>query len=321
VNEAEEVLEAFRTYYTTATLEDVTDPNLVYNLRAKLDTAGHYDEFEVERVATVELNPQSKQGDLVRALEPVADRLVRQFKAAHDRWKAAKTAADNSAVEDAHAEMETLMLFKRDMVSFGHAYTFLSQIFDYGNTGLEKRAIFYKRLMPLLEFGREREGVDLSQVVLTHHILRDRGNRTLPLGEGDSPTLKPLSDAGSGSVQEKEKARLGEIIAKVNDLFGADTTEGDKLVYVNNVIKGKLMESDTLRQQAVSNSKEQFANSPDLNHELINAIMDASSALSSLSKQALESEHVRSGLKEVLLGPAQLYEALRARDALRHPGE
>jgi type I restriction enzyme R subunit len=321
VNEAEEVLEAFRTYYTTATLEDVTDPNLVYNLRAKLDAAGHYDEFEVDRVAAVELNPDSKQGDLVRALEPVADRLVRQFKAAHDRWKAAKTASDDGAVEDAHAEMEMLTLFKRDMGSFGHAYTFLSQIFDYGNTGLEKRAIFYKRLMPLLEFGRERDGVDLSQVVLTHHILRDRGNRALPLGEGDSPTLKPLTDAGSGSVQEKEKARLGEIIAKVNDLFGADTTEGDKLVYVNDVIKGKLMESDTLRQQAVSNSKEQFANSPDLNHELINAIMDASSALSSLSKQALESEHIRSGLKEVLLGPAQLYEALRARDVLVHPGE
>ena len=99
-----------------------------------------------------------------------------------------------------------LILFKRDMGSFGHAYTFLSQIFDYGNTGLEKRAIFYKRLMPLLEFGREREGVDLSQVVLTHHILRDKGKRALPLWEGEAPKLKPLTDAGSGSVQEKEKA-------------------------------------------------------------------------------------------------------------------
>ena len=315
VNEAEEVLEAFRTYYETATLEDVTDPNLVYNLRAKLDAAGHYDEFEVDRVAAVELNPVSKQGHLVRALEPVADRLVRQFKSAHDRWNAAKLAGDDTATEDAHTEMETLVLFKRDMGSFGHAYTFLSQIFDYGNTALEKRAVFYKRLVPLLEFGREREGVDLSQVVLTHHILRDRGSRALPLGEADAPMLKPLTDSGSGSVQEKEKALLGEIIAKVNDLFGADTTEGDQLVYVNNVIKGKLMESDTLRQQAVNNTKEQFANSPDLNHEIINAIMDASSAQSSLSKQALDSERVRSGLKEVLLGPAQLYEALRARDA------
>jgi type I restriction enzyme R subunit len=139
-------------------------------------------------------------------------------------------------------------------------------------------------------------------------ILRDRGSRTLPLGEGESPALKPLTDAGSGSVQEKEKARLGEIIAKVNDLFGADTTEGDKLIYVNDVIKGKLLESDTLMQQAVNNTKEQFANSPDLAHELLNAIMDASSALSSLSKQALESEHVRSGLKDVLLCSAQMFD-------------
>jgi type I restriction enzyme R subunit len=43
----------------------------------------------------------------------------------------------------------------------------------------------------------------------------------------------------------------------------------------------------------------------------MNAIMDALSAHSSLSRQALGSEKVRSGLKDVLLGPAQLYEALR----------
>jgi type I restriction enzyme R subunit len=314
VNESEEVLEAFRTYYTTATLEDVTDPNLVYNLRAKLDAAGHYDDSEVERVAAADMNPGGRPSDLLRVLELVAERLLQKFKAAQDRSRSAKAAGDDGAAKEADTEIEMLSLFKRDMGSFGHAYTFLSQIFDYGNTGLEKRAIFYKRLMPLLEFGRERDDVNLSQVVLTHHILRDRGSRALPLGEGDLPTLKPLTDAGSGSVQEKENARLGEIIAKVNDLFGADTTEGDKLVYVNDVIKGKLMESDTLRQQAVSNSKEQFANSPDLNHELINAIMDASSALSSLGKQALESEHIRAGLKEVLLGPAKLYESLRAHD-------
>jgi hypothetical protein len=67
------------------------------------------------------------------------------------------------------------------------------------------------------------------------------------LGEGESPTLKPLTDAGSGTVQEKEKARLGEIIAKVNDLFGADTTEGDKLIYVNDVIKGNQLDLENPR--------------------------------------------------------------------------
>ena len=76
-------------------------------------------------------------------------------------------------------------------------------------------------------------------------------------------------------MQEKEKACLDEIIQKVNDLFEGELTDQDKLVYVNNVIKGKLLESETLRQQAANNTKEQFANSPDLKTELLNAIMGA----------------------------------------------
>lgn len=47
--------------------------------------------------------------------------------------------------------------------------------------------------------------------------------------------------------------------------------------------------------------------------ELMNAIIDAFEAHTSLSKQSLDSQKVREGLKDVLLGPAQLYEALRAR--------
>jgi len=43
----------------------------------------------------------------------------------------------------------------------------------------------------------------------------------------------------------------------------------------------------------------------------MNAIMDALEAHSVMSTQALESEAVREGLKAILLGPAQLYEALR----------
>jgi type I restriction enzyme, R subunit len=133
------------------------------------------------------------------------------------------------------------------------------------------------------------------------------------LGGGNNPKLTPLTESGGGSVQEKQKALLGEIIAKVNDLFDGDLSENDRLVYVNNVIKGKLLESKILVQQASSNSKEQFANSPDLTNEIMNAIMDALVAHTTMSKQALESEQVRNGLRDILLGPAQLYEALRER--------
>jgi type I restriction enzyme R subunit len=112
-------------------------------------------------------------------------------------------------------------------------------------------------------------------------------------------------------VQEKEKALLDEIIAKVNDLFEGDLTDDDQLIYVNNVIKGKLLESQELIVQAANNTKAQFSNSPTLSKEIMNAVMDSFAAHSTMSKQAIDSERVREGLKDVLLGPAQLYEALR----------
>lgn len=310
-NEAETILAAFQTYYETASLEGVTDPNLIFNMRAKLDATGYYDEPEVERVATVEVSQKHTQGELQASIFPVADRLVRRYKAARDRRLRAIAVEDTHEAEAASGEMEALQLFKRDILSFTNAYTFLAQIFDYGSSALEKRFIFFKLLYPLLEFERERDEIDLSTVVLTHHSLPFKGKRDLTLGGGEGEKLKPLTELGTGSVQEREKAMLSEIIAKVNDLFGSDTTEGDKLVYVNNVLKGKLMESELLRQQAANNTKEQFSNSPDLIQELVNAIMDAQAANGSLSKQALESDKVMLGLKNVLLGPVRLYETLR----------
>ena len=311
VNEAEEVLAAFKTYYTTAELSSATDPHIIFNLRAKLDSAGYYDDFEVNRVVAVELKSGAKQSELVAALEPVADRLMKKYKVAQGALQDARARKDDGAATAAKDEIDALNLFKTDMGAYVRLYTFLSQIFDYGSTEIEKRAIFYKRLIPLLEFGRGREGIDLSKVILTHHTLRNLGKRGLRLSPSDVPKLEPISEAGSGSVQERAKAYLSEIIEKVNDLFEGDLTDQDKLVYVNHVIKGKLMESEILRQQAASNSKEQFGNSPDLRAEILGAVMGALDAHTAMSTQALNSESVREGLKDILLNHAQLWESLR----------
>jgi type I restriction enzyme R subunit len=310
VNDPADVLAAFKTYHATAELSATTDPHLVYNLRSKLDAAGHYDEFEVDRVVEAELKGAT-QSDLVAAIEPVVDRLMKRYKAAQVALKLAKEQGDDSAAKTAQDELNALILFKRDLGAFLRLYTFLSQIFDYGNTAIEKRAIFYRRLLPLLEFGREREGIDLSKVILTHHHLRTKGTAPMPLYAGKAPKLEPITEAGSGAIHDKQKALLSEIIEKVNDLFTGELTDQDKLVYVNHVIKGKLLESETLRQQATNNSKEQFANSPDLQAELLNAIMGALDAHNAMSTQALNSQTVQAGLKDILLNYAGLYESLR----------
>ncbi len=180
INKPEDILAAFKTYHTTAELENVTDPHLVYDLRAKLDSLAYYDDFEVDRVVAVELKPNASQAELISALEPVVDRLLKCYKAAQQQLALAKSKQDADSAQEAQNKLNALILFKRDMGGYIRLYAFLSQIFDYGNTDIEKRAIFFKRLMPLLTFGRERDGIDLSKLTLTHHKLKKQGQQPFP---------------------------------------------------------------------------------------------------------------------------------------------
>ncbi len=110
VNEPKDVLAAFKTYHETAELAATTEPNLVFNLRAKLGAAGHYDDFEVDRVVAVELKPDAKQGELVAALEPVRDRLMKRYMAAQAALKVAKDKQDEKSAKTAQDELSALLL-------------------------------------------------------------------------------------------------------------------------------------------------------------------------------------------------------------------
>jgi type I restriction enzyme R subunit len=130
----QEVLTAFSQYYGEAMLEAVTDPNVIYDLRAKLDGEGYYDEFEIERVVRAELDPASKQSDLVKAVEPVAMRLVTRFASAKKDLQKAQDEGIQSGIDAARDTMAALEIFKRDIQTYLRVYAFLSQIFDYGNS-------------------------------------------------------------------------------------------------------------------------------------------------------------------------------------------
>ena len=310
VNEPDDILAAFKTYYETAALAEATDPALILDLKSKLDAQGHYDEFEIERVVKLLLDPASKPKQLSAALEPVAQRLMNSYRQARQAYRQAAESNDADGQTRAKEKLDALTLFRSDMGTYVRFYTFLSQIFDYGNTALEKRWLFYKRLLPLLEFEREISTVDLSKVVLTHHHLRRLGSKDLDLKQGDAVAI-PAMAPGGGGVQEKDKVQLEEIISKLNELFSGDLSDSDKVVYVRSVIRERLMQSDTLRQQAAANSKEQFANSPDFGTELMDAIIGALDAHKAMSSQALKSAEVRDGIKDVLLNHTNLYEDLR----------
>lgn len=314
-NEPADILTAFKAYYETAELTDVTDPNIILNLKSKLDSQNHYDTFEVNRVVAVLMDPKAKQSELIGALEPVAQRLMHTYKEARIGFRNATEINDAERSKASKEELEALMLFRSDMATYVRLYTFLSQIHDYCNTSFEKLSMFFNRLLPLLEFEREIPLIDLSKVTLTYHKLKDKGISQLNLETGEVIALAPIAPGG-GSVQEKEKVLLSQIIEKLNEIFTGELSDDDKVVYVGTVIKSKLMESRKLQQQAASNSKEQFSNSPDLVRAQQDAIIDALDAHQAMSTQALNNPELQKRMLELLLGNFNLWEGLKDKAAV-----
>ncbi|ACO74166.1 HsdR [Laribacter hongkongensis HLHK9] len=97
VNDPQDILKAFKTYYETAELEAATDPHQVFDLRAKLDAAGCHDEYEVDRVVKVELDPQGTQKQLSAAIAPVADRLLKRYAATQRDFRTAQATGNDKA--------------------------------------------------------------------------------------------------------------------------------------------------------------------------------------------------------------------------------
>ncbi len=83
----------------------------------------------------------------------------------------------------------------------------------------------------------------------------------------------------------------------------------------SSTVADKTLESLVLQKQAANNSKEQFANSPDLTNEILTAVMDSMDAQTELSTRALNSVEIREGLKILMLTQLGLYEKLKARAA------
>ena len=209
VNDPAEILDAFKPYFRTAELSETTDPNLVHDLRTKLDHAGIYTAAEVEAFATAfltgSLAGKTKHGAHTAPLKAAADRFNSQYAdVVHD--------GDKGLVVE-------LDLFRKDVGSFVRLYDFLSQIVNYDDTGLEKLALFLRLIQPRLTGQHRPDEIDFSAVELTHIKQARTGDHHPDLYDGDPQLLGPTTAAGSGAARDPRLARLAEIIERINDLF------------------------------------------------------------------------------------------------------
>lgn len=219
------------------------------------------------------------------------------------RWRAAHDAKDQQA-------LDALELFRKDLASFVRLYDFLSQIINYGDTELEKRAVVFRLLLPLLATDRLSEEIDLSGVQLTHYRLKVQEARRLNLKEsGEDFALPPPGEVGSGESRDPHKARLAEIIQRMNDLFDGELGEADMIGLVTHISE-RMIANPTLAQQARHNSKEQFALG-DFPKVMMDEVIGGMDSYQAMITQVLGNERVRSGFAAVLLDV--VYAALKER--------
>jgi type I restriction enzyme R subunit len=275
VNKPEEILASFQPYYRGAKLEEVTDPNIVHELMTKLGKANVYTWVEVEAFAAAFFDPKRKQAGLHAHLKPAADRF--------------------NALEEEKAES-----FRKDLGTFLRMYDFLSQIIPYNDAELEKLYVFGKNLMPrLLEAGGGSSILELdSDVRLTHYRLQKIGEQQLDLAGGGVVALKPASEAGTGKAPTDEQKKLAEIVEKMNDLFSGNLSEADLVGYVT-TIQGKLMENETLKEQAANNSEQQFAMG-DFKEVLTDIVIEGQEAHNSIAAQLLKDERIFAAMQGML---------------------
>jgi type I restriction enzyme R subunit len=264
VNDVETIKKSFEPYYEATEIEEVTDPNIVYDIELKLKNSDIFTKQEVKNYAKIYFDPKKNHKDLSAAIKPPADRFKIRYKDALEKInnlkEQIKTATDEETIEHlklelskAEEEKQSLEIFKKDLGTFIRMYEFLSQIVEYEDEELLELWVFAKGLLPNLKTLTINEPVDLSGIILTHYKLQKQQETSISLEENKS--LKPIKPGGA-KPREPKTDLISKIIKTLNEIFGKEISDEDILNYAN-AIKDKVMSNEAVMDKVKNNSKDQ----------------------------------------------------------------
>ncbi|QFY89804.1 type I restriction endonuclease subunit R [Magnetovirga frankeli] len=321
VNEPEEILSAFQLFYRKAKIEDVQDPNIVYDIKEHLDKAYIYPPEEVRQFGEEMTRKEPRQAKLMAITDPATERFNNRLKALNDsieKWEQeyqrCHKAGDEKGKEQADLnrseqtkERDTLLKFKEGLTKFVKFYEYIAQLIDLGDAELEAFAGYARLLRNRLK-GINPEEIDLHGLALTHYGIKAKGQLDgVAEGGGEYQSLKPATGVGTAEGRDRERAFLSELINALNDLFGEGITEEDKVSFAVH-ISDKLRTNDTVMAQVNNNTREQ-ALKADLPDAATDAIVEAMASHEKMATRLLSDE----GARTIFLG--LLYEMLKKPDA------
>jgi type I restriction enzyme R subunit len=278
-NDADTIKEAFEPYYVTTSIDEPTDPNILYDLRTALEKFQVYWPQEVENFAKVFFTVKEKhtakdQGLLHSYVDPGVER----FKALGD---------------------DDRDLFKTTLLGFLKLYSYAANIMPFSDPELEKLYAFGRFLYKKLP-RRERGGslyIEDDVALEYYRLMKVRESKAIYL-TGTEAELGTEIKVGSGASAEDEKVRLSELINDINELFGdIDFRDGDKLFF--DQIAEDLSTSEKIKAQAKNNTRENFKFG--VSDAVMDAVISRMSKNEKIAKAFLDNENFRNYILDQII--------------------
>jgi len=282
-NETEDIIEAFEQYHG-CTVAPPTDPNILWDTRQCLD------DFDVLRPEEIEAAMPALLGA-----------------SASDEKRSAET---YSALGPGKARFEEMrdaerLEFRDALTRFVRTYSFVSQIAAFTDPSLERDYVFCRALSLYLRHTGTVERLDLgAEVELTHlrHQMTFSGTLSLTSETGE---VRSFFGEGRGGQQELDMEHLSSIIEVLNDRFGTDLTDVDKLLL--DQFEESWVADSELSDQAQNNTIDNFRLVFD--RKFLQTIITRVDANDEIYKKILDDEDFRATLGEFYL--RKVYERLR----------
>lgn len=206
VNSVEDIKGSFEPFYEETVLLEETDPNIIYDMKNTLDGFRVYQTSEIEAFSSIFYsNDVQSAGDL--------GRLQGQLRPAVDRFHA--------------LEIEKQDVFRSTLAMFNRVYSYITQVCRLFDKDIHKFSVYSKFLYSMLPKG-SREKVDIDdKVLLEYYKLEKDFEGSIDL-EGTEGGYAPIS--GEAGHKEKKKDPLTKIIEKINEKYGTQFTEMDKVL-------------------------------------------------------------------------------------------
>lgn len=236
VNKAEDILASFKPYYTVTELEAESDPAHLEVLKHELNQMQIYDWQEVEAFAKVFYKPLGEQKRSDHAA------LNKQLEPAKQRFSQIVNDEDKDKFYD-------------KLKAYVRLYAFVTQLINYTDNEQEMLYSFGRFLLPLIHRDEGRDAYPEKDVELQYYRLQKVMEGSIDLSDGEDVKVKSPTDTGTRKAKEDDKP-LSEIIETLNERFGTDFSEADRLFFEQ--IKETAMRDEGVLKTAAANPLDKF---------------------------------------------------------------